>query len=96
MAEFTKGPWEVVRAGVDEWVIDAPHERTIGRVYSLYSPETVEANARVMAAAPDLFTVCEKLLVYCKGAPAQGDKRMLFELYHEMEAAVRKAKGQGE
>ncbi len=51
------------------------------------------ANARLIIAAPDLLAVCQQLKIYCEGVSVgcDQDKLLLFELYHSMVAAVRKA-----
>jgi hypothetical protein len=87
MADYTPGPWSVndetetrsVYAGED--VICDVHDPYEG--FEGDSPEA-EANARLIAAAPDLFAVCEALL---GELDTEGFNRLIFAA----EAAVAKA-----
>lgn len=58
-AKPTPGPWETVRTAIDgqetSWVIRAPKSPGyVARVRNSHEPEEVAANARLIAAAPEL------------------------------------------
>ena len=61
----TPGPWVVGRRDDDgngmDFLIDAPHKTTafIGAAFDISNREEQAANARLIAAAPDLKNVCK-------------------------------------
>jgi hypothetical protein len=80
--EHTKGPWTV---DISRWITadggvyvartvdtdhDKPHDRAIGRIV-IPDIETAEANARLIAAAPDLLAalkVCQVRIFMLEGS----------------------------
>jgi len=69
MSKHTKGPWIATRSdpaeGSDVWWITAcpaaNQETELATVAGGYQHERHEANARLIAAAPDLLAMCEEL-----------------------------------
>ena len=98
MSERTPGPW-VVDALVDGYDIHAPEARC--HVSTASDPEMVwgaigrEADARIIAAAPELLEALEGLLfayqVILLGA---GQDHMCREAVKATRAAIAKAKGE--
>lgn len=65
----TKGPWPVDYTGdgkriiVGEGLVEGPNGYDVAEVYSDDCPRAVaEANARLIAASPDLLEACKALL----------------------------------
>lgn len=59
-----------------------------GKVVTV-TPEEIEANARLIAAAPDLLAACEGLLPHCSSTPAADQRPWIVAAY----SAISKAKG---
>jgi hypothetical protein len=90
--KFTPGPWVI--APDPKHLAAAPvvisSTRNIAKVlYHLGSEDNeVNANAHLIAAAPELLEVCEKLLAHACGDTVRGD------FLAEAELAIAKAKGE--
>lgn len=101
MAEHTPGPWEVRHSPVSDLcvVTEDPDGRWICGYMSTDGDPQNEANARLIAAAPDLLRACEIAALWFTGQmptinsvletswPYQGELK-------ELQAAIRKAKGE--
>lgn len=91
MSEHTPGPWSVHRwrAGklrfisVNEDAQDTPIAR-------LYERLDINANARLIAAAPDLLAACEEALTLWSVGEPEPDE--LF-IHDKLQAAITKARG---
>ena len=98
----TPGPWRADRHNADfpggGWFITNANGILIGKVHDgvieverdQFIPtrlESCDANARLIAAAPELLAACEKALA----AYFKADQ---FEAQDVLEAAIKKAKGQ--
>lgn len=61
--KFTPGPWQWVGIG-DEIYVETEHTKYIASLkkYGYLSEETQEANAHLIAAAPDMYAVLELLI----------------------------------
>ena len=80
------GPWEVFESHTGLWVMDSAEQGAICQVeWCLES----DANARLIAAAPEMLAVlkqlCEKFGVCCDGTP--------WSALREARAAIDKAEG---
>jgi hypothetical protein len=73
MPDHTPGPWSVIPTPYDpdhthKIMYDCVHEgwRRIGAVGGVFAKDSdeAEANARLMAAAPELLDACKELLIY--------------------------------
>jgi hypothetical protein len=87
----TKGPWEFYNGEVTTKQEQGRSYRRIAAVqdYGLGSdPEVDEANARLIAAAPDLLAAMTLILDRLATSPMQDD-----ELAATIRAAIKKAKG---
>lgn len=105
MSKHTPGPWAAKRVGLQQWWINAPFgDPTIGHnswdgLAEVYGsddwPESgrkvAEANARLIAAAPDLLAACEQALVELEDSlPAPSDE---WDFYDKLRLAIAKATG---
>ena len=98
MSNHTPGPGDVKWEMAGQ-LIGPNGEKTPGRYgrYSIcqaamYSEETAEANARLIAAAPEMLEACEKIAALADG---QGRMNML-EVAGMARAAIAIAKAKGE
>lgn len=87
MSEYTKGPW----VNVGGWV-DAKDKKD-GVICSLGAVDrkdetTSNANANLIAAAPDLMEACEEFVRKCESGEVRSKRS-----YQQMKAAISKAKG---
>jgi hypothetical protein len=100
--KHTRGPWEVCDDGVS---VHAPNEQVIVATYqqrgednqpdfTVQTQEELEANARLIAAAPDLMASVAALLPlaqeYLKSAPSHPDNAKIADAID----AVAKARGE--
>ena len=96
MSKHTPGPWEIQRDSGLHIYITQPSD-TPNRVPGYYAEirrfttdsEQVEANARLIAAAPDLLEACEQLLKLVDLlSPVEGDT------HRKAQRAIAKARGE--
>ena len=90
MTEHTPGPWVVNETRGHAFFIDAPDHNIcyVGRI--------AEADARLIAAAPDLLEACEKALEAAANLPScdsQLDRQTLDDLYDQLAHVINKATG---
>jgi len=89
MSEYTKGPWTVNKEFGMQGMIDA-NEHPVAATCGYASPKGREANANLIAAAPDLFEALEAIV---NDLPINRD--WLNPDYENMAyAAIAKAKGE--
>jgi hypothetical protein len=88
--KHTDGPWDVVVAGRNRYVESVRARRLIAAL--LWSPDS-EANARLIAAAPDLLTQCVYVLSLLERNDLKGLKE---EAVHLRLLVDRVRKGDGE
>ncbi len=91
MTKFTRGPWKVVKRrgknsrwimSKDEWLLAAVHYRqNIGTEGFL--PSEAKANARLIAAAPDMFEALTFLV-----ASAEAGIQVQIDDYNAAKAAL--------
>lgn len=99
--KHTPGPWNTHShqiafgtATLQHYLISAKDKLPIAETYPQVDDEQEEANARLIAAAPDLLTACEQIL---NAFVAETNYRFNANLYDYMvaiEAAIKKAKGE--
>ena len=71
MADFTPGPWK--KAGL--YIVDLDHKNIIaGVVRKLGQDNEVEANGRLIAAAPDMYTLLSAGVEFLKNCGDCSDK----------------------
>jgi hypothetical protein len=98
-AAFTPGPWtSFYKAKYDEWHVAMPYGGGSQMLCPLASdgieapdPSQREANARLIAAAPDLYEALDELLNYSGGADHGLDDPYVVE---RANAALSKARAQ--
>ncbi len=93
MSEHTPGPWFFSFESVDpEWAIITISGGFV--VANVNSHQKQEANARLIAAAPDMLVACEALVLY--DSNDTDDVKMMINYNNAIElakAAIAKAKG---
>ena len=100
--EHTPGPWDYDPTGDDKRIcvgiglVDGPNGYDVAEVYSDdCDPDEALANARLIAAAPDLLEALEGLLVFAEDAETKalvGDEGCLWPC-EEARTAIAKARG---
>ncbi len=99
-ARFTKGPWRLSDSGDNTWTVCEPdkpfrhsHFATVS-VGNMWGDEG-KANARIIAAAPDLYEALCGMLEYTADLnPAQGYPETDHEAVNAARAALAKARGE--
>lgn len=100
MADHTSGPWAYSRMGtVGDFRVTGPTflsgeadiVRTTGIAFNIYH----EANAQIIAAAPDLLSALQALVAYVEAADNPIDQGANYsdDTVTDALAAIRKAKG---
>lgn len=104
MNKHTPGPWEVDRNNVHAGQIATIHHCLNNDWVEIWainwpSEEAQEANDRLIAAAPDLLEICEKLIsvtdlwLIPKDVPEEykGEAEVMHKLFSELKMAIAKA-----
>jgi hypothetical protein len=85
MSEFTSGPWEV--HPIQKLAVHQPE-------YECWIPQN-EADARLIAAAPELYEACEEALVTFEQMQTDKCSLMLLDgMIVKLWAALKKASGE--
>jgi hypothetical protein len=96
-AKYTKGEWKVANHGVSRLHIAVNPENPIETtsICSLYGSgreEEIQANAKLISAAPDMFNILEKLIRANKNlAKYNPDTFISPEVWREAESILKKA-----
>ena len=103
-AKHTKGPWHLDPDGYCEYIW-GPNNEMVAQIRGVGADLPREANARLIAAAPDLLEACEAIfklvdsgeLVRSTAHDHEGGWAMrqipLVKGLQQLEAAIRKAEG---
>jgi hypothetical protein len=93
MSSFTPGPWNVVpgAAGSFDVLAAFPDDGEGTLVAATYIANEEQANARLIAAAPDLLAACKRFMDLDGGDTANAAQAS--ELWSQMAAAIAKAEG---
>ena len=95
MSAHTPGPWKVLadtRTGaVDVWS-GARFVCTVG-VPGASGDESIEPDAALIAAAPDLLAACKAALSLVESLPYDPTDRQTLRINDQIEAAIAKAEG---
>lgn len=95
MSAHTPGPWKVLadtRTGaVDVWY-GARFVCTVG-VPGASGDESIEPDAALIAAAPDLLAACKAALSLVESLPYDPTDRQTLRINDQIEAAIAKAEG---
>ena len=84
----TPGPWQQGRYGPESFEVQGEH-RTLAIVRPVFSDAVTLANARLIAAAPELLAACERALAFVESMP-DNDNVGLADC---LRAAIAKAEG---
>ena len=89
MSKHTPGPWEL-----NEQYVIARSKRGL-RAICQWGSYTSEANAALIAAAPDLLAVCKRLVAHAGIDMSLGPAEVMefVRIYTDMRAAIAKAEG---
>jgi gentisate 1,2-dioxygenase len=90
MSKHTPGPWKIVDAWNDHMVEGQNGEEIIWQDGPHGTPTINEANARLIAAAPDLLEALENLADYVDERAGDNECRPI----ENARAAIAKAKGE--
>ena len=100
MSEFTKGEWKVtdeeVRGADIFYRIEVKDYGLIALVDATPESDEPKANARLIAAAPDLYEACQEGLAECERSKILGateDLAGLLDRIKRIEQALAKAEG---
>ena len=98
--KHTKGKWVIRKIGniryevnsQDRYIAECP----IPFAHQDYEVEEAEANAKLIAAAPDLLVVCEQVLAWASADTEEGGDFAYFSehIWQRLEDTVKEAKGE--
>ncbi len=91
MSKHTPGPWTFRQAGAN-WRVYASDGRSFDAGDALYHPEN-EANARLIAAAPELLRALEDLVDEQNGPPLIRYEKSWAAAMGKARSAIAKAEG---
>ena len=95
MSKHTPGPWQALTFSNHELQTDFAMVAIGKRAHIIGYSEEDQANARLIAAAPDLLQVLEQIVATCDHYDAHGDGLPLGSLlYSNALIAITKAKGE--
>jgi hypothetical protein len=95
MAEHTPGPWFVgTKPGVWAGPVVKADGGNKGVAFVVGPPAVDEANARLIASAPELLTALKELVHYDEGSSEQGAYG--YEVLQRCKDAIKKAEGRVE
>lgn len=91
--KHTQGPWKISKETTKGQFVTETHIRAANDWHiALVGPCEVDANARLISAAPDLLAALEHAIRVCE---ASDDKTGLaFSILTQARAAIKKAKGE--
>jgi hypothetical protein len=89
----TQGPWDYESFALSEEIVS--NDKVIATVYSRHCtfPEEMRANARLIAAAPDLLEALQELYHLIDSAH-DGERVFTTEMQKKAKAAIAKATGE--
>ena len=95
MSKHTPGPWTADRTHDDVVMVDAGSGSAICDVYGDYSGER-EANAALIAAAPEMLAALRRLLKACGHMPIEATPKSAEMMMAGLDAvrAIKKATGE--
>jgi len=99
MSKFTPGPWGIAQNAMEHWMVtaaDSEHHR--GYIASLATTNTQsEANARLIAAAPQMLEALEELVELKErrhSLPVEIYQESREKAWNKCRAAIAAAKGE--
>lgn len=94
MSELTKGPWKAKRLATCQepgHVVLWPDKGGTHMRRLDYQGNFTEADAAVIAAAPELLEACERLVAWCDKNPPAGEALYFVQLARDAVAKAREA-----
>jgi len=88
MSEFTKGKWEYKQGDGNYWTIQSVKTEQVGDCIN-------EANARLIAAAPEMYEILDGLIYKLKANGAD-EREEIDEVIQEMESLLARIDGEDE
>lgn len=102
MNQFTPGPWRVVLSDEGIWVQPPEANQNVicdivlrAGTFSTFSAVEDEANATLIAAAPDLLAAATALSAFFESVSPHLVRLQLAQLLIPLRAAISKAEGRG-
>ena len=90
-AQHTPGPWQA-RAGLSRWNVTTCEKPRTFNICAINTDRIEQAaNARLIAAAPELLAACEEAIRYVDSKGSEHVNRVPFV---SMRAAIAKARGE--
>ena len=71
-AQHTPGPWRATQGQLGSIVLVGVNGRAVAKIFRDGNRDDFEANARLIAAAPELLEAAQELLLYVGAAGALG------------------------
>lgn len=65
----------------------------IAKVFEEIGRETAEANARLIASAPELLEACKEAILFLESLGNESEPDFCFDIYNKLEQAISKAEG---
>ncbi len=93
MSKPTPGPWATAKVDGVYWISHAITSADLIVGYAQSSRPEADANARLIAAAPDLLAACEAIYANIHPDTAADHSRELAEALDHVVRAISKARG---
>ena len=95
MTNYTPGPWtaDEIRHDYDQVIRNKDRDPVALVLLGGYSPVCGKANARLIAAAPDLLMAVNRFVDYYKSCPGRLGNGQARKSLDEFEVAIAKAEG---
>lgn len=87
--KHTKGPWDFF-SGMGGWYINSKEGKTVADAYG-ENKEEAKANAKLIAAAPDLLEALQDIVAYENRCRAKGDPAISDHWLDKCTDAIKKA-----
>ena len=100
--EHTPGPWTITDGYLIDWPtntltavrVNGPLKGTVGYgIGQRSSGEQAQANANLIASAPDLLEACERVAATLEDGEALANQNAMEDMHHILVKAIAKAKG---
>lgn len=93
MTQFTPGPWKAINA-LGVWIVGCGDDHLLTKIPA--GSVDAEANARLIAAAPELLDALNSLSAVCEQAQLRHGHGVWSQLLDDARAAIAKARGESQ